>query len=108
MTWVYLSFAIALEIAATMALRASDGFRRLAWVGVSIAGYVVSFVLLSLALSGGIALGVAYGVWSAVGIAGTAIIARFAFKEPLNRTMIGGIALVMAGVLLVELGSHAS
>lgn len=107
MTWVYLFSAIALEIGSTMALRASDGFRRLAWVGVSIAGYVVSFGLLSLALSEGIALGVAYGVWSAVGIAGTAIIARFAFKEPLTRTMIAGIALVMVGVLLVELGSHS-
>ena len=105
--WLALAGAILIEVVATLSLRASDGFRRLAWVGVSIAGYVVSFALLSLALSEGIALGVAYGVWSAVGIAGTAIIARFAFKEPLNRTMIGGIALVMAGVLLVELGSHA-
>ncbi|MEV6636837.1 multidrug efflux SMR transporter [Actinoplanes sp. NPDC051470] len=107
MSWLFLSFAIALEIGSTMALRASDGFRRLRWVGVSVAGYIVSFGLLSLALSEGIPLGVAYGVWAAVGIAGTAIIARFAFQEPLTRTMGAGIALVMAGVLLVEIGSHA-
>jgi small multidrug resistance pump len=105
-SWLFLAIAIALEVGSTMALRASDGFRRRRWVGVSIAGYVISFGLLSLALGGGIPLGVAYGVWSAVGIAGTAVIARFVFQEPLTRTMIVGIALVMAGVVLVEWGSH--
>jgi small multidrug resistance pump len=51
------------------------------------------------------AVGVAYGVWAASGIALTAVIARVAFGEPLTRTMGAGIALVALGVLLVELGA---
>ena len=50
-------------------------------------------------------LGVAYGVWSAGGVAVTAIASRLFFNEPLTRTMMAGIALIMAGVLLVEIGS---
>ena len=50
-------------------------------------------------------LGVAYGIWSAGGVAVTAITSRFLFGEPLTHTMVAGIALIMAGVLLVELGS---
>ena len=54
---------------------------------------------------GGLALGVAYGIWSAGGVAVTAIASRLLFGEPLTRTMVAGIAFIMAGVLLVELGS---
>jgi len=69
------------------------------------AGYLGAFALLTLALKEGLALGVAYGIWSAGGVAVTAIASRFLFGEPLTRTMVAGIALIMAGVLLVELGS---
>ena len=50
-------------------------------------------------------LGVAYGIWAAAGVALTAIGSRVFFKEPLTRVMVLGIALIMAGVLLVELGT---
>ncbi|WP_433393727.1 DMT family transporter [Micromonospora sp. KLBMP9576] len=106
MSWVFLAAAIALEVTATMALRASDGLRRKAWAPVVVGGYVSCFVFLSLALRNGMAVGVAYGVWAAVGIALTAILARLVFGEPLTRVMMLGIALVAAGVLLVELGAH--
>ena len=49
-------------------------------------------------------LGVAYGIWSAGGVAVTAIASRLLFGEPLTRTMVVGIALIMTGVLLVEIG----
>ena len=48
---------------------------------------------------------IAYGIWSAGGVAVTAIASRFLFGEPLTRIMVAGIALIMAGVLFVELGS---
>ncbi len=51
-------------------------------------------------------VGVAYGVWSAVGIALTALLARAVFGDPLTRTTALGLALIAAGVLLVELGAH--
>ncbi|WP_026257244.1 DMT family transporter [Actinopolymorpha alba] len=106
MSWTYLVLAIALEIGATTALRASDGLRRRAWIPAVVAGYVVSFVCLSFALREGMAIGVAYGIWAATGIAATAVIARAAFKEPLTKTMGLGIVLIAGGVLLVELGAH--
>ena len=106
MSWVFLLAAIGFEIAATMGLRASEGFRKKTWAPVVIGGYIVSFVFLSLALRNGIAVGVAYGIWSATGIALTAVIARIAFNDPLTRTMAAGIALIATGVLMVELGTH--
>ncbi len=52
------------------------------------------------------ALGVAYGIWAASGVALTAILARVIFHEPLTRTMALGILLIAVGVLTVELGAN--
>ena len=53
----------------------------------------------------GLGLGVAYGIWAASGVALTAVASKALFKEPLTALMMGGIALIIAGVLLVELGA---
>ena len=108
MTWVFLIGAILAEVAATMALRASGGLRKKIWILPVAAGYLLAFVSLSFALSAGLALGVAYGIWAASGVALTAVLARFLFGEPLTRTMGAGIVLISAGVLLVELGANAA
>lgn len=105
MSWVFLIGAILAEAVATMSLRASDGMRKKKWIIAIAGGYIVSFVLLSFALDHGMALGVAYGIWAAVGIALTATLARAIFKEPLTRLMGLGIGFITAGVLLVELGA---
>lgn len=107
MSWLYLSLAIAFEIAGTMALRVSEGLRDKRWAPAVIGGYTISFALLALSLRAGMPLGVAYGIWAAVGIALTAIIGRMAFRDPLTRTMGSGIALISVGVLLVEMGATA-
>ena len=89
----------------TLSLKlASDG-RGLRWYAVVMGGYLAAFAMLTLALKEGLGLGVAYGIWSAGGVAVTAIASRLLFGEPLTRTMVAGIVLIMAGVLLVELGS---
>ena len=75
--------------------------------GVSAVAYVVAFGLLSLVLRTGMPLGVAYGVWSASGVALTAVLSLLVFDEPLSLLMGVGIILVIAGVLCVELGSKA-
>jgi small multidrug resistance pump len=106
MSYLYLALAITLEISATMALRISDGLRVKKWIAPILLGYTVSFTLLSLALQEGMPIGIAYGIWSAIGIAGTAVIARAAFKDPLTKKMAAGIILVIIGVLLVEFGRH--
>ena len=53
----------------------------------------------------GLGLGVAYGIWSAAGVALTAVASRVLFKEPLTLVMILGLGLIMGGVLLIELGA---
>lgn len=103
--WLFLAGAIATEVTATMALRASEGLRRRGWIPVIAVGYVAAFVLLSLGLASGLPLGVAYGIWAATGVALTAVLARLIFDEPLSLTMVFGILLIGAGVLLVEVGS---
>lgn len=104
--WLALIAAIIIEVCATMAFRASAGLRKKAWAPAIIGGYVASFFLLSVALRHGIAVGVAYGIWSATGIALAAILGRVLFQEPLTRVMVAGIALIAVAVLLVELGAH--
>jgi small multidrug resistance pump len=108
MSWVFLTAAILAEVGATMSLRASDGLARKVWILPVVAGYLLAFVLLSFALSRGLPLGVAYGVWAAAGAALTAVLARLIFREPLTRTMGAGIVLISAGVLLVELGARTA
>ncbi len=103
MTWVYLAAAILTEVMATLSLRVAASGRR-AWYVVVLAGYVASFVLLAMALGEGLGIGVAYGIWTAVGVALTALFSKALFDEPLTRTMVLGLLLIITGVVLLELG----
>ena len=101
--WLALAGAILVEVFATLSLRASDGFRKKAWVVPVVAGYLASFYLLWVSLGLGMPVGIAYGVWSACGVALVAVIARFLFDEPLTWVMVLGIALIIGGVLTIEM-----
>jgi small multidrug resistance pump len=101
--WLALAGAILIEVVATLSLRASDGFRKRAWIVPVVLGYLASFYLLWISLSLGMPVGVAYGVWTACGVALVAVIARFLFSEPLTWVMGAGIALIVAGVLTIEM-----
>lgn len=103
-TWGLLAAAIASEVAATLALRASQ--EHAGWLVVVVLGYVGAFVFLTLVLRAGLPVGVAYGIWGACGTAATALVAAALFGEALTWPLAGGIALIIAGVLLVEFGSH--
>ncbi|MBB3751847.1 small multidrug resistance pump [Mycolicibacterium sp. BK634] len=107
MMWLTLAGAILVEVCATLSLRASDGFRKKVWIAPMMIGYLISFTLLSVTLSLGMPVGVAYGVWSAAGVALIAVIARALFKEPLTPLMVAGIGLIIAGVLTIELTGSA-
>jgi small multidrug resistance pump len=102
--YVLLMGAIASEVTGTLALRVAAGGRRI-FYGVVLIGYVVAFTLLSASLQHGMPLGVAYGIWAAAGVALTAAASRILFREPLTPTMLTGMGLIVAGVLLVELGA---
>ena len=71
------------------------------------AGFVAAFALLSAVLRRGMPIGVAYGVWAALGVALTSVLSAVLYDEPFTGLMAAGIALIMGGVLLVELGSHS-
>jgi small multidrug resistance pump len=103
MMWWTLVGAIAIEVVATLSLRASDGFRKKAWIAPVVVGYLVSFYLLWLTLSLGMPVGIAYGIWTACGVALVAVVARFLFAEPLTWVMAVGIALIVGGVLTIEM-----
>jgi small multidrug resistance pump len=104
-TWLVLLTAIVIEVGATLGLRASDGFRKKAWIAPVVLGYLTSFYLLWLTLSLGVPVGIAYGIWTACGVALVAVVARYLFGDPLTRKMIIGIAFIVAGVLTIELAS---
>lgn len=104
--WAFLAGAVAAEITGSLSLKgALDHPALYALVAV---GYIGAFVLLSLALRAGMALGAAYGIWGASGVALTALLSFLIFGEPLTVLMIIGIVVIAAGVLLVEFGSQAA
>jgi small multidrug resistance pump len=96
--------AIASEVTATLALRASQDDSW--WLIVVVAGYLSAFALLTAVLRAGMAVGVAYGIWGASGTAATAVLAAGIFGDPFTWPIAAGIALIVGGVLLVEFGSH--
>ena len=106
MVWLYLTIAIATEIAATVALRYADGFTRPVPSAVVVVGYALSFLFLSLTLRG-LSISVTYAIWSGVGTAAIALIGVAALGEPLTALKLGSVALIIAGVVgLNAAGGH--
>lgn len=107
MDWLFLVAAILTEVTATLALRVASTTkgRRLGWYAIVGVGYLAAFGFLALTLAEGMPLGVAYGIWSAVGVALTAVFSRVFFRESLTGLMVVGIILIAGGVLLIEFGS---
>lgn len=104
-TWLLLAAAIACEVTATAFLRVTDGFTKLWPSLVVIAGYSVSFYLLALILRTGIPAGVVYAVWSAFGIALVTLVGIAAFDDKITPVTGVGLAVIVAGVVLVQIGN---
>lgn len=102
--WLLLTGAIVGEVTGTMALRATVDSS--AWMPLVPVAYIVAFVLLGLALRTGMPIGVAYGIWGAVGVSLTAVLGALFFDEFLSPVAIAGIVLIIVGVVLVETGSR--
>lgn len=96
--------AVLAEVAATLSLKAA--LDEPAWYALVVTGYLAAFTLLAAVLRLGTPVGVAYGVWAALGVTLTALAAAVVFGERLSPAVLAGIALVVAGVLCVELGSR--
>ena len=104
MQFLYLAIAIVAEVVATSALKASDGFTAWRPSLLVVAGYVVSFHFLSLALRT-IPVGVAYAIWSGVGIVLISVVAWMMYRQALDAAAIVGMALIIAGVAVINLFS---
>ena len=104
MAHLYLFIAIVGEVAATSALKAAEGFTRLLPSIVVIVGYGIAFYFLSLVLKT-IPVGIAYAVWSGLGIAIITVIAAILFKQIPDLPAIVGMAFIIAGVAIINLFS---
>lgn len=100
--WFILYLAIIFEVIATSALKASASFSKLGPSLLVILGYSFAFYLLSLSLRT-IPVGVAYAVWSGIGIVLITLIAWVLFAQKLDLAALLGIALIVAGVLVLNL-----
>ncbi len=104
MSWLYLSIAIIAEIIATSALKSAAGFTRLGPSLITAGGYVIAFYFLSLSLRT-IPVGIAYAVWSGIGIVAIALIGLWFFQQSLDLAAYIGIGLILLGVLILNLFS---
>lgn len=103
MVYLTLAAAIASEIVATTLMKYSDGFSRL-WPSVgTVAGYLVAFALLAQVLRS-MEVGAAYAIWSGVGTAVVALIGMLFLNESASAAKVLGVALVIAGVVTLNLG----
>ena len=106
MLWAVLSLAIIAEVIATSALKASDGFTRLGPSLLVVFGYGVAFYCLSITLRT-LPVGVVYAIWSGAGVALIALIGWLLFGQSLDAPAIAGMALIVAGVLVLNIFSKS-
>jgi multidrug transporter EmrE-like cation transporter len=104
---IFLAIAIVGEVIATSFLRASQGFTQPIPTAVVVIGYGITFYFFSLALQS-IPVGVAYAIWSGVGIVLVSIIAFVVYKQVLDAPALIGMGLILAGVLVINLFSHSA
>jgi small multidrug resistance pump len=102
--WLYLGIAIAAEVIATSSLKASDGFTKLVPSVIVVAGYAIAFYCLSLTLKS-MQVGVAYAIWAGLGVVLVAAIAWLVYGQTLDLPAMLGMALIVAGVLVMNLFS---
>lgn len=105
--WLYLGVAIISETIATSALKSSEGFSKLLPSLLVVAGYGIAFYFLSLTLRT-IPVGIAYAVWSGVGIVLITLVGWLVFGQKLDLPALLGMGLIVAGVVVMNVFSKAS
>lgn len=105
MSYLYLAIAIVAEVIGTSSLKAAEGFSRLGPSLVVVAGFGTAFFFLSLALRT-IPVGIAYAIWSGVGMVLILAIGAVAFRQIPDTGAYLGIGLIVAGVAVLQLGSR--
>ena len=105
--WMLLGLAIFSGVVATSSLKSTEGFTKLVPSVIVIVGYCAAFYFLSMTLDT-IPIGIAYAVWSGVGIAGIALISVLFLDQRLDGAALIGMGLIVAGVVVLRVFSDAS
>ena len=106
MAYVLLALAIAFVVTATLSMRASEGLSRLGPSAIVVVGYLISFFLMARALTS-LNVGPVYAIWSALGTVGAFAGGVVLFDEPARPTAIAGAAIIVVGVIVMNLGGGA-
>ncbi|VXB49884.1 multidrug efflux SMR transporter [Massilia sp. 9I] len=104
--YLFLAFAIVAEVIGTTALKASDSFTRPLPSLVTVGCYAISFYLLTFSLRV-LPNGIAYAIWSGVGIILISLISWIVYQQRLDLPALAGLALIIAGVAVINLFSKS-
>lgn len=107
MSYLYLAIAIVSEVIGTSALKASNEFTRLIPSLITLLAFASAFYFLSLTLRM-IPVGIAYAIWSGVGIVLISLISRYLFGQTLDAPALIGMALIVAGVIVINVWSRSA
>ncbi|GAA3586874.1 MULTISPECIES: SMR family transporter [Marinobacter] len=105
---IYLGYvlgSVVLDIIANVLLQLSDGFRHKRWGIAAVLCIMAAFALLALAVTG-MELFLAYALWGALSISGTALATRWLFNHRLNRWSWTGLAILIVAIILMQWGGH--
>ena len=102
--YILLMIAITGEVFATTMMKASEGYKKRLPIILMGVGYIISFSFLSLTLKS-IPLGTAYAIWAGLGTAFTAVIGIMVYKEKVTKKKAMAIAMIVIGVIMINLGS---
>ncbi len=105
-TYFYLMTAVVFETIGTSALQASDQFTKPKPLVLTLICYGAAFYFLSLTLRV-MPVGVAYAIWSGLGIVLIALIGLAWFGQKLDMPALVGLALIIAGVIVINLFSKS-
>jgi small multidrug resistance pump len=107
MHYLYLGVAIVSEVIGTIALKSSEGFTRWTPSTIVVIGYASAFYFLSLCLDK-IPVGIAYAIWSGIGIVLIAVLGVIVHKQRLDPGTVVGMALILAGVIVINVFSKSA
>jgi len=105
--YVTLAVAILAEVVATASLKASEGFTKLLPSVIVVAGYGLAFYFLSLTLRT-MPVGIAYAIWAGLGVALVSLIGVVAYGQKLDAPALAGIAMIVGGVLVINVFSRTA
>jgi len=105
--YIFFALAVVFEIIATSFLKKTEQFTKIIPTIISITAIILSFYLLSF-VQKVVPIGIAYAIWSAFGIVIISLVGYFVYKQRLDLPAIIGIALILIGVVIINIFSKSS